>query len=124
MRAASSFELARLRKAPIAIEAVERIDALFAIEARDQRHGRAAASCRGRAVSLDYHVGKQKGYAAPQVDLRCDRRARAPLVQFWWQPVQAKLLMIIIVRVFSPGFGLRKSATFSSTCTMRSSSTS
>jgi transposase len=32
MRGASSSNLARLKKAPIAIEAVERIDALFAIK--------------------------------------------------------------------------------------------
>ena len=42
------FDLARLAKAPIAIAAVERIDALFAVERRDQRPDAAGALARAQ----------------------------------------------------------------------------
>jgi transposase len=60
------FDLARLNKAPIAIEAVERIDALFAIEREingvlpNERHAVRAERSRPLAIELDIWLREQR----------------------------------------------------------------
>jgi transposase len=65
------FDLARLKKAPIAIEAVERIDALFAIEreingmAPQQRLALRQERSRPLVIALEAWLGEQRRKFAP-----------------------------------------------------------